>query len=218
MKIFFMLLELSLSGTSTRIKLKTACRSCPERCDRHEAGAFCLLLSGLVRYGRWAGWIVSSPPHVDRSRARRVLSPSCSDLHAHPCRPGDPTPALSLSLTILRKFRDPSRRSWCSRSSPLSPCALRIRSDVLDLAMASVHRRPSPALCPTPLLLRDGSEASSAVSSRPSIHDIRPIGLVSSSSATSATARRSPQEGAEPAFSQAATVFIRHPPRFRVSQ
>ena len=109
---------------------------------------------------------------------------------------------------------------WCSilRSSPLSPCALRIRSDVLGLAMASVHRRPSPALCPTPLLLRDGSEASSAVSSRPSIHDIRPIGLVSSSSATSATARRSPQEVAEPACSQAATVFIRHPPRFRVSQ
>ena len=42
--------------------------------------------------------------------------------------------------------------------------------------------------------------------------------LVPSSSATSATARRSPQEGAEPAFSQAATVFIRHPPRFRVSK
>ena len=30
-KIFFMLLELSLSGTSTRIKLKAACRSCPGR-------------------------------------------------------------------------------------------------------------------------------------------------------------------------------------------
>ena len=37
-----------------------------------------MLLSGLVRYGQWAGWIVSSPPHVDRLRARRVLSPSCS--------------------------------------------------------------------------------------------------------------------------------------------
>ena len=63
-KIFFMLLELSLPGTSTRIKLKTACRSCPERCDWHEVSAFCLLLSGLVRCGRWAGWIVSSPPHI----------------------------------------------------------------------------------------------------------------------------------------------------------
>ena len=90
-KIFFLLLELSLSGTSTRIKLKTACRSCLERCDRHEVGAF----------------------HVS-----------------------------------------------------------------------------------------------------PTHHSL----LVSSSSATSATARRSPQEGAEPAFSQAATVFICHPPRFRVSQ
>ena len=90
-KIFFMLLELSLSGTSTRIKLKTACRSCPERCDRHEVSAF----------------------HVS-----------------------------------------------------------------------------------------------------PTHHSL----LVSSSSATSATARRSPQEGAEPAFSQAATVFICHPPRCRVSK
>ena len=81
----------SLSGTSTRIKLKTACRSCPERCDRHQVSAFCV-----------------SPTH----------------------------------------------------------------------------------------------------------HSL----LVSSSSATSATARRSPQQGEEPACSQAATFFIRHPPRFRVSK
>jgi len=102
--------------------------------------------------------------------------------------------------------------------APLSLCALRIRSDMLGLAMASIHRCPSPVLCPTLLLLHDGSEASSAVSSCPSIHNTRPIGLVSLSSATSATARRSPQEGAEPAFSQADTVFIRHPPRCRVSK
>ena len=78
--------------------------------------------------------------------------------------------------------------------APLSLCALRIRSDMLGLAMASIHRCPSPVLCPTLLLLHDGSEASSAVSSCPSIHNTRPIGLVSLSSATSrlASSARSP--------------------------
>ena len=40
--------------------------------------------------------------------------------------------------------------------APLSLCALRIRSDMLGLAMASIHRCPSPVLCPTLLLLHDG--------------------------------------------------------------
>ena len=50
----FLLLELSLSGTSTRIKLKTTCRSHPERCDQHKVGA------------RQLSWLefVRSTPHL----------------------------------------------------------------------------------------------------------------------------------------------------------
>ena len=40
MEDIFAALELSLSGMSSSINLKTTCRSCPERCDRHEVGAF----------------------------------------------------------------------------------------------------------------------------------------------------------------------------------
>ena len=60
---------------------------------------------------------------------------------------------------------------------------------MVGLAVDPAYRRPSPALChdsaAAPRWIRS---LVSAVSFRPSIHDIRPVGLVVSPSATSATA------------------------------
>jgi hypothetical protein len=141
----------SLSGTSTRIKLKTACRSCPERCDRHQVSAFCA--AAACYFGLGSAWsmsrlVVRSTPHIDLSpvKAAAHSRQGCCSVCLSARRP-----APALYLSPLR-----SRGSW-KPSLVLDPPFLA----ALSVCTANSPRRawsragscpPTPVSCAVPRL------------------------------------------------------------------
>ena len=150
----------------------------------------CLLLLGLVRCGRWAGWMVSSPPHIDRLRDRRVLSPVKAAAHSRQimllqsaCRPGDPLLRALSPPYDLEEVGSPPWRSVL-RSWLLTLDAMHILSG----AMGPCPPATVTALSPTPLLHavdlpKQASLSSPAATSHPSIHGISTLAWSVSSSA-----------------------------------
>ena len=131
-----------------------------------------------------------STPHIDRLRARRVLSPVKAAAHSRQimllqsaCRPGDPLLRALSPPYDLEEVGSPPWRSVL-RSWPLTLDAMHILSG----AMGPCPPATVTALSPTPLLHavdlpKQASLSSPAATSHPSIHDISTLAWSVSSSA-----------------------------------
>ena len=131
-----------------------------------------------------------STPHIDRLRARRVLSPVKAAAHSRQimlpqsaCRPGDPLLRALSPPYDLEEVGSPPWRSVL-RSWPLTLDAMHILSG----AMGPCPPATVTALSPTPLLPavdlpKQASLSSPAATSHPSIHECSTLAWSVSSSA-----------------------------------